>query len=381
MRTMQGQVLAMLLDNSPRTWGSREDLNLQFCQGLIARGVRPVLVFSEDPPEVVRNRFRASGIEVEAINYQKDKFHYYRELGKIVNKYSVTTVHIAFFAYFDLIPWLARLQGVRYIVYHERNPGTWQTKWWKKPLLRLRTRAATLPVKRVIAISDFIRRQLIEVGVPPGKVSLALHGIDTERYSPDPNARGRLAGEFGIRPDEIILAALCYMNRPHKNVDVMLGACSQLTKRGVAVRLFIVGEGSMRAQLEALGEELGIADRIHWLGHIPDPVPILQACDVFLMVSTGEGFGLALAEAMACGAAAVAARSGALPEIVEDGTSGLLVPPRDASALADAIQKLAQDERLRRQMALSGLERVRRHFAADVSTAKVLEVYESMWNS
>jgi glycosyltransferase involved in cell wall biosynthesis len=370
----------MLLDSALRTWGTREDLWLQFSHALIARGVRSVLVFSEAPVEELQNRFRANGVEVEAINYGKGVLHYYRELRKIVRNYSVTAVHIAFFNYFDPVPWLARLSGVRFIVYHERNPGVLQAKSWRKALLRLRTRAAALPMTRVIAISDFIRRQLIEVGIPERKISLVYHGVDTQRYTPDPNARARLTSEFAIRPDETILAALTYMNRPHKNVDVILEACSQLKRRGLPVRLFMIGEGAMRAGLQLAGQKLGIEDRVRWLGHIPDPIPVLQGCDIFLMVSEGEGFGLALAEAMACGVAAVAARSGALPEIVEDGASGLLVPPRDATALADAIQQLVQDEGLRRRVALRGLERVRRYFTAEGSIGGALEVYESMWS-
>jgi glycosyltransferase involved in cell wall biosynthesis len=369
----------MLLDSALRTWGSREDLWLQFSQALMKHGVRSVLVFSEAPVEALRNRLRGDGVEVEAINYGRGIFHYCRELRKIVRKYSVTAVHIAFFNYFDPVPWLARLNGVRHIVYQERNPGVLQAKSWKRALLWLRTRAASWPMTRVIAISDFIRRQLIEAGIPERKISLVYHGVDTERYTPDPGARARLTSEFAIRPDATILAALTYMNRPHKNVDVILEACSQLKDRGLAVRLFMIGEGAMRAELQALGQKLRVEDQVHWLGHIPDPVPVLQGCDIFLMVSEGEGFGLALAEAMACGAATVAARSGALPEIVENGTSGLLVPPRDTTALADAIQKLVQDGRVRREMALRGLERVQRNFTVLGSIENVVRVYESMW--
>ena len=368
----------MLLDSALRTWGSREDLWLQFSQALMKHGVRSVLVFSEAPVEELRNRLRGDGVEVEAINYGRGIFHYCRELRKIVRKYSVTAVHIAFFNYFDPVPWLARLNGVRYIVYQERNPGVLQAKSWKRALLWLRTRAASWPMTRVIAISDFIRRQLIEAGIPERKISLVYHGVDTERYTPDPNARARLTSEFAIRPDEIVLAAVTYMNRPHKNVDVILEACSQLTMRGLAVRLFVMGDGKMRAELQALAQKLSVAERVHWLGHV-HPVPVLQACDTFLMVSEGEAFGLALAEAMACGVAAVAARSGALPEIVEDGASGLLVPPRDATALADAIQKLVQDVGVRREMALRGLERVQRNFTVLRSIENVVRVYESMW--
>jgi len=377
--TKRGEVLAVLLDNALLTWGSREDLNLHFSLALIARGVRPVLVFSEAPVEELRARFQARGIAVAAIDYEKGLLRYYRELRKVVKRHSVTTIYIAFFNYFSFIPWLARLSGVRCIVYDERNPGVLQARSWRKRLLRLRTRIAQLPVTRVIAISDFLRRQLIEVGVPAKKIVLVYHGVDTDRYSPNPNARQQLMTEFAVRPDEIILAALSYL-RPHKNLDVILEACAEVVSCGIQLRLFVVGDGPMRNQLQASGCRLGIADRVHWLGHIPDPVPILQACDVFLMASIGEGFGLALAEAMACGAAAVAARSGALQEIVENNVSGLLVPPGDAHALADAICRLAKDKQLRNDVATRGMTRVRLSFTTQLSISNTLNVVDSIWS-
>jgi glycosyltransferase involved in cell wall biosynthesis len=381
MITMERQVVALLLDSAPQTWGSREEMHLRLSQALMVRGLRPVLVFSDEVPDALRKRYLAHGIAVApAANYEKGVFTYYRDLGKVIRNYSVTAVHIAFFNYFSLVPWLARLRGVRYVVYHERNPGVLRAKSWKKRLLQLRGRMIALPITRVAAISQFVQQRLIEVGIPERKISLIYNGIDVQRYSPDPLAKERLVNEFSIRPGEIILATLCYLDRPHKNIDTVIETCRELLKRGVAIRLLVIGDGEMRGELERLAEKLGVADRIHWLGHIVDPVPILQGCDAFLMASLGEGFGLALAEAMACGAAAVAARSGTLSEIVEDGKSGLLVPPRDATALADAIEKLAKDENLRRQMAERGMQRVRRHFTVEASIEKMMNLYESMWS-
>ena len=98
MATMRGQVVAMLLDCTTRTWGSREEMHLQFSRALISRGVRPVLVFSEDIPQELRNKYVAKGVDVApSINYDKGIFNYYRELGKVIRNYSVTAVHIAFF--------------------------------------------------------------------------------------------------------------------------------------------------------------------------------------------------------------------------------------------------------------------------------------------
>ncbi len=377
--TMRGQVIAILLDSAPQTWRSTEELLLRFSRALIARGVRPVLVFSEDPPTEVRQRFRAHGIEVPpAINYEKSLFSYYRALGRIVRKYSVTAVHIMFFNYFSLIPWMARLRGVHYIVHHERNSGTLKAQSWKKKLLRLRTWVITQPITRVVVISEYLKQQLAEAGLPQHKIRVVHHGIDTRRFSPDRSARARLAAEFSIPPDEVILSTVSYL-RPFKNPQVIVQACALLAQRGVAARLFVAGDGDMRPELEALCRQLGVTDRIHWLGDVPDPTPLLQGCDIYVMASVGEAFGMALAEAMACGAAVVASRSGAFAEIVEDGKSGLLVPPLDPFALADAIQKLAQDNDLRSSLARNGVERVQCYFTADGSINKILNVFESMW--
>jgi glycosyltransferase involved in cell wall biosynthesis len=364
----------MLLDSALRTWGTREDLHMMLSKGLATHGAKSVLVFSEAPAAELRDRYEAEGIAVEVINYKRGPWHYYRRLGEVVRKHSVTAVHIAFFNYFDPLPWMARLNGVRSIIYHERNPGILRAKSWKMQLIRLRTRIASWPMTRVISISYFLERQLTAAGIPARKITVIHHGIDIGKYRPDPEARPRVAAEFRIAPGELIVVSLCYL-MPHKNIDTLLQSCRILADRGVPVRTFIVGEGPLRGDLEALAKKLRLSDQVHWLGHIKDPVPLLQAADVFLLISEGEGFGLAIAEGMACGATAVASDSGALPEIVEDGKSGLVVPLRDAGALAEAIQKLACDEGLRRRLAQSGLERVRTLFSVGKSTQSIVDLY------
>jgi glycosyltransferase involved in cell wall biosynthesis len=376
---MRGQVLAVLLDSAPQTWRSTEELQLRLSRAFIQRGVRPLLIFSEDPSEEIRDRYLAHGVEVlPSLNYEKGLINFHRQLGRIVKNYSVTAVHIVFFSYFSLIPWMARLRGVRYIVHHERNSGILSAKSWKKRLLQFRTAVTTYPITRVITISHFLKRQLAEVGIAKEKIAVVHHGVDICRFLPDRYARARLANKFAIRPDEVILSTVSYL-RPFKNVHVILRACAVLAKRGVAARLLVAGDGDMRTGLEALTLRLGIADRVHWLGNVADPTSLLQGSDIYVMATVGEAFGMALVEAMACGAAVVATRSGAFSEIIEDGKSGLLVPPLDALALADALERLAGDGQLRNCIAKIGVERVRQHFVADQSVDKILDVYESIW--
>jgi glycosyltransferase involved in cell wall biosynthesis len=134
----------------------------------------------------------------------------------------------------------------------------------------------------------------------------------------------------------------------------------------------------MVADLKKLAAELGAADRIHWLGYCSDPASLLQASDIFVLASSGEAFGLVLAEAMACGVPVVGSRSGAIPEIVDDGITGLLATPRDENSFADAIERLALDTKLRKEMGANSVARVHEKFAVARVAEETLRIYESL---
>ncbi|HVM39332.1 MAG TPA: glycosyltransferase [Acidimicrobiia bacterium] len=135
-----------------------------------------------------------------------------------------------------------------------------------------------------------------------------------------------------------------------KGQDVFLHAAARIAARHPGVRFAVVGgavlgwEGDERGRLETLARDLGIADRVHFTGHVDDPYPWLDALDVVVNASvTPEPFGLAVLEAMALARPVVATFGGGPSEIVENGTSGILVPPGDAAALADAVIALLAD--------------------------------------
>jgi L-malate glycosyltransferase len=160
---------------------------------------------------------------------------------------------------------------------------------------------------------------------------------------------------------------------------VLVAACKELRDRNVPVHLLVAGDGEMLPDLKALAKRLGVEDHVHWLGNVADPRTLLQASDIFLLASVGEAFGLVLAEAMACGVPVVGSRSGSLSEVVEDGRTGLLAPPLDAVALAEAIDTLNRDAPRRREMAAHAIDRVRSHFSVDTAVMKTMDVYESLW--
>src|ERR1044072_714937 len=302
--TVPPTTIAFLLDYAPQTWCSREDYHVSLCQALASRGVRSVLVFAKELPAELATTFKQKGIQSLAIDYGKGLAHYYQELGTVIRKHSVTAVHICYFDYFSPIAWMARLHGVKTIIYEAVNSGTFTARTWKKSLLRLRTGVMTRPLTRVIAISDFVKAQLVASGVAEEKIDVRYLGIDHRRFVPDTEARRRLRSQFAIRPEELVVTTVSFLN-PFKNPHIILEACGQLTRDGIAYQLFVAGDGPLRENLENLSRKLNISARVHWLGHIADPRQILQGSDIFALASTGEAFCLVLPEAVACGVTVV----------------------------------------------------------------------------
>ena len=300
-----------------------------------------------------------------------------RELRQLVRKYSISTAHIIFFDYFSPMPWIAKLAGIKTIIYEMQNSGEFRSTSWKKFLLRLRTKLTSAPMSRVIAISEFVKAQLLKGGLAERKIIVRYLGVDTSRFVPDTSARRQWAEKFNLADDELVLSTVSYL-RPFKNPQVLVEMCSELAQRKIPARLFVAGDGDMLSSLRAQSEQLGVADRIHWLGNVPDPKSLLQASDVFVLASVGEAFGLVLAEAMACGVPIVGSRHGSLLEVVSEGESGLLATPLDANSFANAIEDLAIDSELRKRMAQNALERVRAQFTVEKAVDETIRIYESL---
>jgi len=367
--------IAIILDSAPLTWTSQEDRQLKLCGALRGRGVRPVLIFSEPLSPQFAARFVQAGAELAAINYENGAVAFLLALRKLVRHFSISTAHIIFFDYFSAVPLLTRLAGIKQIIYEMQNSGEFRATSWKRSLLRLRTKVATAPMARVIAISEFVREQLIKSGVAGNKISTRYLGVDTGRFVPDASARQAWASEFGIRDDELILSTVSYL-RAFKNPHVLVEMCAELAKRNVAARLFVAGDGELLPGLRELAVKLNISDHIHWLGNVADPKSLLQASDVFVLASVGEAFGLVLAEAMACRVPIVGSRSGSLTEVVDDGTTGLLARPLDAKSFADQVESLYRDPERRRRMGEAALARVKERFTVELAVANTLKIYD-----
>jgi phosphatidylinositol alpha-1,6-mannosyltransferase len=197
-------------------------------------------------------------------------------------------------------------------------------------------RWAARSVTDVTYVSDYCRRTVFgDSGRAPGRVIFA--GVDIDRFHP--LADGRAVRErAGVAADAPLLVAIQRV-APEKRVDVLVRAMPSILRRHPRAILVVGGKGSALDSLRELAAGLGVAGSVRFAGYVPDAdLPAhYAAADVFVFHSTYETFGVVLAEAMAAGRAIVSVNSTAIPEVVADGETGLLVPPLDPDALAEKV--------------------------------------------
>lgn len=369
--------VAVLLDASPRTWTSVEEINYRLSRVLSAQGINVVLVYAALLPEH-RQRFEEAGARVEVLGYGQRRYRYFRELRRIFKENSISLVHVCFFDYFSLVPWLVRLNGITRIVYEELNSGMMNATGWKRKLLQLRTAITSWPMSRVIAVSEFVKNDLVKRGFAADDIVVRYLCADEEKFKPDPDARQKWVEEYSIAPDELMMSSVTLF-RPFKSPETLVETAAVLAQRQVRARLFMAGDGAMLKDLKELGNKLEVSDRIHWLGFCNDPRSLMQASDVFLLASVGEAGGFVLSEAMGCGTPIVGSASGVIAECVEEGKTGFLATPKDANSFADAIEKLARDPSLLQSMRIRSRERMLRYFTVDIHVHNTVGVYQSLF--
>ncbi len=377
---MKNLNIAFLLDNGPSNWRTQEEFHFRLSRALVARGATPVLVYSGKLSEDVLSRMRDSGAEVITEARLQGMRHYYRVLASTFKRCDTNLVHVRWFVYYSIVPWLVRSRSVRRVVYTEAN--SWlpseRGKWsWKTQLNRLRTKAACRPITQFIAVSQFIRDGLVRSGVNANRIRVVYNGVNVDRFVPDPEAQIAWRSDYGIAADEVVISTVNRLH-PYKDVKTIVLAFGELVKRGVPARLFVAGSGPLESDLKTLSGQLGLTDRIHWLGHLEDPLPLLQGSDIFTLASRGEAYACALVEAMACGIPSVGSRCGGNSEAVEEGRTGLLATPGDPSSFADAYERLAQDINLRQAMGQQSLDRAQRLFSVDRAVEETIGVYEKL---
>lgn len=194
---------------------------------------------------------------------------------------------------------------------------------------------------------------------------VVLQGIEVEHVRAQRADRGAVRAELGLGLDALVVGTVANL-RALKAYPDLLAAALDVVERLPDVRFVAVGQGPLEAEIRTLHARLGLGDRLLLLGHRPDAVRVMAACDVFVLASLREGLGVAVMEALALGLPVVSTAVGGVPEVVEHGREGLLVPPGQPQVLASALVSLLTDDERRRRMAEAA---ARRGAALSIDTA------------
>lgn len=367
-----------LFDLDPRKFGSLEEHIVFLSQGLRDRGWRSVLIFSRLPPREIQSRFENAGALVDTCRTDST-IQSYPAVWRALRKYRADVVHFHFFEHFSMLPLLPWLAKARLNVYtdHFRQPQPLSSLTRLNLWLWNRIVPALADV-RLVAISQHIKKTLIECyGVDPERVQVILNGANVHRFGnvcdeEILSARRELEIPSSAPIIETVAALI-----PQKGVsDLLLAAKHVLAHRPDAIFL-IVGDGPLASTLQQQAKDLGICSACRFTGLRSDVHRLMALADVVAVPSVWEEpAGLVVIEAMAAGRPVVATRVGGIPEYMQDGTTGILVEPRNPEQLAHALLKLMDSPDLARLMGQAGRERASQRFSMDQWVAETLDFYE-----
>ncbi len=345
-------------------WGGQEIRVLGEMAGMVARGHR-MLLFC--PAEArIFSEAQARGIDVEALPIGRKAWSAMRALRRRLKALQPNLV----VTHSSTDSWLTALA----------------TRCWRVAPRVLRLRHISAPVGRnaatrwlygraaahVVTTGERLRRQLIrDLDLAESHVSSVPTGIDLAGYRP----RDRIAArrQLGLAEHGFIVGIVATL-RSWKGHRYLLDAFAQLDDK--QARLLIVGDGPGRDNLRLQARELGVAERVTMPGNQPDVAPWLAALDVFVLPSyANEGVPQAIMQAQASGLPVISTPVGSIREIVDDGTTGLLVRPRDVAALRTALTRLRDDAVLRQRLGAAALAQALENY----SDQRMLDRMEALY--
>lgn len=316
-------------------------------------------------------RIRARGVPLVEykINslYKPNTFKQQLRLARAVRRHKIQILHsYGFYSNVFAIP-AARLGGAAVVVASIRDAGDMWTPWQKR-LEKLVCRLADC----VLVNAEAVRQRLVREGYAGEKIRVIRNGIDTARFEKTP-AGGRVRQEFGLPPRAPLVAVVSVL-RPLKGIEYFLDAARIVSQRCPDARFLVVGDSvyregrdvvgdsAYRNELERYARLLDLGGRLVFTGFRLDVPELLSEITVSVLPSLSEGLSNVLLESMAAGVPVVTTPVGGNAEAVEDGVAGLLVPPCDAAALADAICLLLDSPELALRFGQAGRQRVAERF-------------------
>ncbi len=328
---------------------------------------------------IIGERIEDLGFEVIALGRMKGKgfdFGAVRDIKKIIidRKIDILHLHLYHAGMYGRIAAMLLPRAARpKCVFHVQNVYS-----KIKPHRVMINRFLARHTGAVIAVSDAVRKDVLKYDrVSPGKISVIPNCIDFERMQislTKEEAREKL----GLPKDLLLLGTVGRLVEA-KGQSYLIEAVSKLNKNGVPAKAALIGGGRLEGALREHARSLGVEDKIIFMGERHD-IPILyRAMDIFVMPSLWEGAPLSLLDAMAAGVPSVVTSVGGMPEQLENGSCGMIVPSGDSAALAGAISDLASDKRRMNEYSMKSSARAKEFYGSEGVTAKVEEIYTGIY--
>lgn len=352
----------ILFANRLPSWGGGAEARLlEISTGLAAEGYTPLLVTSQEGE--LTSRFRTAGIESHVFppSYflrKKGYFSYYvaapRAIRSLLRSREIDLVHTNDNRPIEPFVRAAAPLGIPVVSHVTVMEGV----WFSRRNLRFLNRTAA-----VIAVNEAVAAFALDHGVKPERLRVIYRGIDGGKFQHAPRLRARTRDALGISDGEIAIGIFARLN-PRKGQEDLVRAAAHPALAGLPLRYLLAGDDwesdrSYERTLRDLTIQLGVDDRVSFLGFRDDAPTLMGACDLTAAPFRREAFGGAVAESMFAGTPVVGYREGGISEIVRDGREGLLVEPGDIGGLAGAIQRIATNSTFRGELASGALKRSR----------------------
>lgn len=353
--TMQRQPgPAILQFISGRSIGGAEKIVIGLVREMRSRGFRIVTACRPGSWSAVRLSDIGCPVELITMKGLKARVLAPFKLRAIIRKYGINLIHTHMKLDSELILPLASKIGIPTVcTVHNTDEDLY-----------------CIPADRTTAISRAVESDLLQRGVSSERVSLVPNGIPIDDFE---RPRNGFRARYGLAESDIVVGAVCRLI-PRKGMDILIRA----TAKCPGTKLVLAGYGKPKyaRYLRNMAEELGVSERVIFTGRVEDPFSIYASLDVFAMPSRREGFGITMLEAMVAGVPVVASSIGGIPEVISNDKTGLLVPPDDPDALADAIRLLTTDKELACRIISAAGTMVRERY----SVQKMADGFEGVYN-
>ena len=299
-----------------------------------------------------------------------------RKLVNLAKDEQVDIIH-TFFEKSEVMGWLVkRMAGIPVWITSRRDLGFKRKEIYNK-IFRISSRDCNKCVANCSAVKE---QTLKKERLPEEKVEVIYNGMDFTPYQKSYNGN-TFRKEIGTNDHTSLVGMIANFNFEIKGHQFFIEAAKRILEKVSNVEFLLVGDGALRQRFEKLSEELGVRQKIHFLGKRSDIPVILSSLNVSILCSTNEGFSNVILESMAAGKPVVATNVGGSPEMVTDGVNGYIVPPADSNSLANAIINLLHEPNKAEEMGKAGRKIVQEKFTTEAMTKQYEKLYKELIQS